>query len=445
MPLEPAHNVSVRKLPCGLTVTVDPLPHSGLTSFFLRVDCGLRHEGPQENGLAHLVEHAVFLGTESLSEDDVSDHFDAMGSDLDAMTDQESTTFAAMVLPESLPEALRVVSELVGCPTFDPDKLEREKRIITDSEILGRSLSSSERLSERVYGAAFPGHAMGAPLAGTAESVGSFDQAAVRRFFDSSYRSEAMTLSVCGSVPDPDAVFAAAEAHFGRWVRRGPGRSTKAAAFGGPELEIVFEHEDEAQVGFGLLFGAPSKEDERNVEVTVLSLVLGIGSSSRLFRRVRQDHGYCYQIQSVWNPYSDTGIFQVDAQLQPETAHLAATEVLDVLRDFVEKGPTEEELERAKIKAKIGIRLINEVPLMRMMTTISHLSSYGRIRTFAEAEEKVRRCSRESVRELAAEIFSGRAVLGLCGPEASCREVADVVSSGSPLGSRRSRKPPVGG
>lgn len=431
MLLEPAHNVVTRTLPCGLTVTVDPLPHSGLTSFSLFVDCGVRHEESNENGLAHLVEHAVFLGTKNYEEEQISDIFDAMGgAELNAETDHERTNFMSMILPESLPQALLVVSDMVGCPTFDAEKLEREKRVIC-SEIYGRGLSASDQLSESIFEAIFPGHSMGRPLAGTIDSVLATTPDDACRFFDSGYRSGAMTLAVCGAVNDLEAVFDAAESSFGRHVRRGKGRSSPAAVFGTPGLQIVTKEEEEPQVGFSLFFPAPSAGTDSSVEASMISLILGTGPSSRLFRRIRQDSGYCYGIFSAWSPFSDAGLFHVEAALQPETAHIAADQIFEVLRSFAEEGPTDEEIERAKRKAKIGIRFVNESPKMRIGMVFSQLSSFGRIRTFSEVEEKIERCSRESVMKLASEIFLDRAVLGLCGPSESCGAIAETASEGN--------------
>src|SRR4051794_1388909 len=93
-----------------------PSVRSAALGFF--VATGSRGESPAEAGLSHFLEHLLFRGTESYASAEIDQLFDAMGAELNAGTDKESTAVYARMLDQHLPEAFDVMAVMVWRPTF---------------------------------------------------------------------------------------------------------------------------------------------------------------------------------------------------------------------------------------------------------------------------------------------------------------------------------------
>src|SRR5437879_13318429 len=123
-------SVEVTKLPSGLTVVTDTMPH--LETAALGVSAGVRgrHEKRHEHGISHLLEHLAFKGTTRRSSREIVEEIEAVGGDLSAGTSTETTAYYARVMKADVPLALDVLSDILSNPSFVPDALEREKSVI---------------------------------------------------------------------------------------------------------------------------------------------------------------------------------------------------------------------------------------------------------------------------------------------------------------------------
>ena len=122
-------SVEVSRLPSGLTVVTDKMPHLETTSLGVWIASGSRHEAREEHGISHFLEHMAFKGTTRRSARQIAEEIEAVGGDLNAATGIETTAYYARVLGADVPLALDVLSDILSEPTFDPDELNsREKR-----------------------------------------------------------------------------------------------------------------------------------------------------------------------------------------------------------------------------------------------------------------------------------------------------------------------------
>ena len=101
-------------------------------SFGLFVPTGSRYETPQNNGISHFIEHLVFKGTRNRSAKEIALAMDSVGGQMDAFTSKEYTCFYAKVLDQHLPEAIDILCDIVRRPKFDPEEIERERRVVLE-------------------------------------------------------------------------------------------------------------------------------------------------------------------------------------------------------------------------------------------------------------------------------------------------------------------------
>ncbi len=172
-------SVEVTRLPSGLSVVTDHMPHLETASLGVWVGSGSRDEQPDEHGISHLLEHMAFKGTTRRTARQIAEEIEAVGGDLNAATSVETTAYYARVLKADVPLALDVLSDILSDPTFDPDELHREQNVIVQ-EIGATEDAPDDLVFDHLQETAFPDQPVGRSILGTPETVRSFNPAKLR-------------------------------------------------------------------------------------------------------------------------------------------------------------------------------------------------------------------------------------------------------------------------
>src|SRR6185437_2533371 len=346
-------SVQLTRLPSGLSVVTDRMPHLETASLGVWVGAGSRYEKPDEHGISHLLEHMAFKGTTRRSARQIAEEIEAVGGDLNAATSTESTGYFARVLKADVPLALDVLSDILTDSIYDTEELRREQNVIVQ-EIGAVGDTPDDLVFERLHETAFPSQPLGRSILGTPETVRSFNPARTRAYLARNYRGPDMLVAAAGAI-EHGAIVAEAEKRFASFD--GPAApSPEPAQFGGG---THVESRDLEQVHIALaLQGIPTR-DEQLYSLQVFSSVLGGGMSSRLFQEVRENRGLCYTINAFHMPYSDTGLFVLyagtDAADTPELMRVAIDQVV-----LATETLNETEVARAKAQMKAGLLMALE-------------------------------------------------------------------------------------
>src|SRR6266566_2788453 len=113
-------SMDVTRLPSGLVVVTDAMPHLESASLGVWVGAGSRDEQADDHGISHFLEHMAFKGTAKRTARQIAEEIEAVGGDLNAATSVETTAYYARVLAADVPLALDVLSDILTNPTFDP-------------------------------------------------------------------------------------------------------------------------------------------------------------------------------------------------------------------------------------------------------------------------------------------------------------------------------------
>ena len=296
-------SVEVTRLPSGLSVVTDRMPHLESASLGVWIGSGSRDEAPDEHGISHLLEHMAFKGTKRRTARQIAEAIEAVGGDLNAATSVESTAYYARVLKADVPLALDVLSDILSEPTFDPEELRREQNVIVQ-EIGATEDAPDDLVFDRLQETAFPKQSVGRSILGTPDTVRSFNSARIRAYLSRNYRAPDMLVAAAGAV-EHKAIVEEAEKRFASFV--GPAAPVPEPAHfrGGTRVET----RDLEQVHIALALQGLPVRDEQLYSLQVFTSVLGGGMSSRLFQEVREKRGLCYTIQAFHMPYADTGLF----------------------------------------------------------------------------------------------------------------------------------------
>src|SRR6202163_3623254 len=205
-------SMDVTRLPSGLVVVTDAMPHLESASLGVWVGAGSRDEQADEHGISHFLEHMAFKGTAKRTARQIAEEIEAVGGDLNAATSVETTAYFARVLRADVSLGLDVLSDILAEPAFDPGEVIREQNVITQ-EIGATEDAPDDLVFDYLQTTAFPNQSVGRSILGTPTTVRSFDARRLRSYLARNYRAPDMVVAAAGAV-DHGAVVEEVERRF---------------------------------------------------------------------------------------------------------------------------------------------------------------------------------------------------------------------------------------
>ena len=333
------------KLSNGLRVSAVRMPHVRRSVIDVHTRIGSRFESAADNGISHFLEHMLHRGTARYpSAHALALAFETLGGALSAMTYVDHGALSLAAPPENLSELVRVLAEVLLQPIFSG--LDVEKGIVRE-EILesldedGRSVDADTLLRAL----AFPDHPLGFPITGSLSTLESFDIPLLQRHHRARYVAEGSVVTIAGPL-DPEATLAQVEDVF----KALPHGSEPIAVAPAAQTALRFSHVkytgSQASVRVG--FRAPGELEQDEPATELLLRVLDDGMATRLYERLCDVRGLCYDVSASYEAYSDAGLFDIAADAAPERAEDVLAEIFGVLRALRDEGPSQAELDKAK-------------------------------------------------------------------------------------------------
>jgi predicted Zn-dependent peptidase len=337
----------------GLRIATETMANVQTVSVGVWVDVGARHETPDVNGVAHMLEHMAFKGTERYSARALAETIENVGGQLNAYTSREQTAYYARVLADDVPLAVDLLADILQHSVFDEEELARERGVVVQ-EIGQVQDTPDDLVFDQFQETAFPGQALGRSILGPAEIVAAMPRTALVDYMASHYGPRRMVLAAAGKI-EHDRLVELGERLFRELPPAGAEQGEPAEYRGGERRE----ERDLEQAH--LLLGLPafSYADDDFYALQVLSTMLGGGMSSRLFQEVREKRGLAYSVFSFASCYRDTGLLGIYAG----TGEQETAELMPVMCDEYMKlidAPTEEELVRARAQLKASLMMALE-------------------------------------------------------------------------------------
>ncbi len=413
--------VRVSHLANGLTVASDTMETVETVSLGAWVGVGTRHEPAEINGVAHLLEHMAFKGTERRSARDIAEEIEAVGGHLNAYTSRESTAYYAKVLAEDAPLAVDIIADILQHPTFDEEELVRERAVVLQE--IGQALDTpDDSIFDRFQETAYPGQAIGRPVLGTSEIVAAIDRATLQGYMNRHYGTDSMVLAAAGKIEHERFLALVGEA-FDSLVRDGTGKPEPASYQGGDYREA----RELEQVHVLLGFESVSYLDKDYYTTSVLSTLFGGGMSSRLFQEVRERRGLVYSIYSFHSSYHDGGLFGIYAG----TGEDEVEELIPVVCDELSKlsaQVAEEEVARARTQLKASLLMSLEHSGARCEQLAQQILVYGRPLAVEEIVGRIEAVDLAGVRRMADRLAASRPTLASLGPVGRVESFDRVVA-----------------
>ncbi len=370
----------VYELSNGIRVVHQPMKRA-IGHCGLMIGCGSRDEFPEEHGLAHFIEHGLFKGTKKRSNTQVLSRLDSVGGEINAFTAKEETWIHASFLHAHTDRAIELIADIALNSTFDSAEMEKEKDVIID-EINGYKDSPTDMLFEDMDEMVFPHHPIGRSILGTEESVKSFKQKDVLKFYRRCFVAQNMVFSYAGPM-GKEKLNSLLEKYFAS-VAIG------SASFNRPDYTAykkvhLRQSKEIHQAHHGIACRAPHLHQKDRHSFILLNNILGGPAMNNILNlKIREKHGIAYQVDSNYSPFTDTGVFSIylgTEMHQLEKALKLIDKELGLLRD---KPFTDKTLDGYKTQLKGQLALAQDSGNSLMFNNGKSMWVYNRINTMQE-------------------------------------------------------------
>jgi predicted Zn-dependent peptidase len=376
------------------------MPHLETVALGIWVKAGARDEKPEENGIAHFLEHMAFKGTSRRSAQRIAEEIESAGGEINAATGMETTTYYARVLKHDWPLALDILADILTGSVFDPDELERERDVILQ-EIAAAHDAPDDLVFDLAQSAAYGTHPLGRPILGTSQRIMSFDRSDLISWRDRNYWASRMAVVAAGNI-DHSAFAKEAERLLGH-LDSGTGTHRLQPDFVA-ECQLAAKPLD--QTHLVLSFSAPGYRHPDIYGLQVLSSLLGGGMSSRLFQEVRERRGLCYSVFSFGTAYEDAGCFGVYAASSPSHTRELIDVTAEVMLSAAEEV-TAEEINRAKAQLKASLVMNLESASARADQIARQFLAFGDVPDISTLIARIGAVEASDVSHLASRIMRG--------------------------------------
>src|SRR5690349_23619443 len=163
--------ISSQTLANGMPLHCIEVDGTRALTLLVAFDAGARTERPEENGMAHFLEHLVFKGGEKFpTYRDVNHAAESIGAVLNAYTSHDLVAFHITVRAQRSAEAADLLTDFVGRPRIDAEELDRERGVVVQE--IARANDQPSTVAEHLIDeAAFGEHPLGRPVLGTTEHI----------------------------------------------------------------------------------------------------------------------------------------------------------------------------------------------------------------------------------------------------------------------------------
>jgi predicted Zn-dependent peptidase len=336
--------------PNGLPVHRVAVEGTRATTILVAFDAGARTERPDENGMAHFLEHLVFKGGQVYDDyRKVNETAERMGGSLNAYTSHDLVAFHITVRAEAAMEAMDLLTDFVGRPRIDAGELDKERGVVIQ-EIQRYKDQPAAVAEELIDRAAFGDHPLGRTVLGPEEHLRTFSREGIVAFRERRWSGERGGAFIVGNV-DHVPGNGAVDELFSRFpTLPEPEPFEPAPPFAPAKL---VEQRDSNQSHLRMLYRpAVDVHDPRaRAAFSIYATLLGGSMGSRLFDEIREQRGLCYSVYAVDHAAADVGVLQLGSGLESSKLGEAYARMREIVAELTADGPTEEEVERARAYA----------------------------------------------------------------------------------------------
>ena len=387
----------------GLTVIASPMSGMSSVSIGFWVGVGGRYESPKESGLSHLVEHMLFKGTQTRGAKDLKRSIEGVGGAFNGFTSDEVTCYMVKVPAKYLELGIDILSDMVLNAKCDEMDILREKFVICEEIKMYRD-QPADHVLDMLAALMWPNNALGQPLTGTIGTVKKFNRDAIMNFKSKNYHPNNIAVVAAGKI-NPDRMFKYVTEKFEKRKRKNKGSyKTPVIIQKNPRLKVLRGETKQAHIAMG--FYAEADNLRERFAIKLMNVIYGGNMSSRLFEKLREKDGLCYDISSSYKRHSDMGEVQIHVGVDNKNVTNSIQAILGESQKLRDIGITEEELERAKKYTKGQFQLAMEGTATRMMWLGDRLLVHNNIPAVEDVLKRIDNVKLSEIKKVSKKIFT---------------------------------------
>ena len=398
-------NISFARTAGGIPVLVETIQGCDSAGVMIGVRTGSRDESKEVMGISHLLEHVVFRETKSRSSYQMSKEMEGAGGEMNAFTGKEMTAFFGVTIKETKNVAKDVVSDVVVNPLINSEDVELEKKIVLQE--LSMIENEPEAYIHDIFSAnLWRGHPLAQYEGGLVEIVKGLGQKELREYYSERYGIPNISVIAAGAVGIEEIRSWAEEMFDGLTGKKEIKREKPAK----PKAGYSFTKNESEHYHVAMGFPAYDPYSEDRTPLSMLSALIGSGTSSRLFSEVREKKALVYSIYNVVEQHSDAGALCTYLSCTGENLVEAIKTTAEAYRSVRDEGLKEGELERTKNLIKGVLVRSMESTERRMYRHGKEFLLTGRYQSMGDRLREISEVTEEDVMRVASDVVRGSAL-----------------------------------
>lgn len=391
----------VHTLPNGIRCVLKSV-RSAVCYCSMTIGAGSRDEMAGERGVAHLLEHTIFKGTQRRKAYQVNCRLENLGGEINAFTTKEETVVHATVLRGDFAKAVELMDDIIFHSTFPREEVEKEKEVIYD-EINMYKDSPDERIYDDFEDLLFEGSELGHNILGSKREVAKLHTEQIRSFVERNYTTDRMVFAAIGNI-SPRRFVATMERYFG--AERATTRSTLRSV---PERVEHFSKtitRQQHQVREVMGARAYALDDRRRLALILMTNILGGPSAaSRLNVALRERRALTYCVEALYTPLSDCGMFSIYFSCEKDKLERCREVIAEELHRIQCEPLSVRQLAIAKRQFIGGFSIAAENNEAYMLSVGKSYLSFGAVDSLEEVYRKVEEITPEDIMAVAKDIL----------------------------------------
>lgn len=343
-------------LPNGLRVFINKRDDLRSATVGVWVLAGVRNETPEINGISHFIEHIVFKGSEKRNGFQIAEGMDEIGAHVNAYTTKEYTFFYTKALDYQILKAADILFDMIRHPRLDEKDIETEKGVVIE-EINMCEDDPGDVVYEVNETSLFEGTSLQYQILGEKETVSNLKKEDIIEYMQNNYCADKTVVGISGNFDEEEMLLKVKE-----YFSDMPEKSKSDGYFEVPfKKDIVLKTMQTEQTHLMMCFNGVGIQHEDLYALQVCMFILGTGTSSMLYQRIREDLGLCYSIDSWLGRYRGGGYIAISVSLSPVSEERAICEIAEIVGNF-SKNITQRQVDIAKEKLISSLIMSREQP-----------------------------------------------------------------------------------
>ncbi|MGE5610318.1 MAG: M16 family metallopeptidase, partial [Bacillota bacterium] len=337
----------------GLRVIYAPLHQAPVVHVRLFYHVGSRDERPDRQGFAHMFEHMMFRGSQHVKPEEHMKLINMVGGDVNAFTSFDQTVYFETIPANQLELALYLEADRMASFKVSDEIFNIERRVVAE-EWRRRLNALYGGVAEDFFKLVFTTHPYRWTPIGNMDHLRAAHVQELQDFFNTYYIPNNAVLVIAGDF-DAAAARNLVKKYFA-WIPRGPEIQRHIPKEPAQTAAVRAEKAQRVPLAKVLIgYKVPPYRSDDHYTLSLLSTILGGGSSSRLDSLlVNGNNPLCVDVGTYDYALEDGGYFNVSATILSGRDPATVEKLLnDAVANIIEKGVTNEELEKAKLQERV--------------------------------------------------------------------------------------------